>query len=142
MLAITLQTPSVAQQQYRWLSASLRLGKKPILTSWGTTLATHMYIFKCCLKPTSGCECVWNRIRTYGAAKPHGRLTACCLKPLGHPNILAGMVGLAPTVLGLTGRCCILLKLHPNVVDAIGFEPMFFYCHSSQSPEDSLHASI
>lgn len=108
----------------------------------GTTLATHMYIFKCCLRPTSGCECVWNRIRTYGAAKPHGKLTACCLKPLGHPNILAGMVGLAPTVLGLTGRCCILLKLHPNVVDAIGFEPMFFYCHSSQSPEDSLHASI
>ena len=35
------------------------------------------------------------------------------------------MVGLAPTVLGLTGRCCILLKLHPNIVDAIGFEPMF-----------------
>ena len=25
------------------------------------------------------------------------------------------MVGLAPTVLGLTGRCCILLKLHPNI---------------------------
>lgn len=49
-----------------------------------------MYIFECCLRPTSGCECVWNRIRTYGAAKPHGRLTACCLKPLGHPNILAG----------------------------------------------------
>lgn len=35
------------------------------------------------------------------------------------------MVGLAPTVLGLTGRRCILLKLHPNFVDAIGFEPMF-----------------
>lgn len=38
------------------------------------------------LRPTSGS--VWNRIRTYGAAKPHGRLTVCCLKPLGHPNIV------------------------------------------------------
>lgn len=54
-----------------------------------TTLVTHMYIFECCLHPTSGCESVWNRIRTYGAAKPHGRLTACCLKPLGHPNVFA-----------------------------------------------------
>ena len=27
-------------------------------------------------------------------------------------------------------------------MDAIGFEPMFFYCYNSQSPEDSLHASI
>lgn len=44
-----------------------KLGKKPILTSWGTTLATHMYIFECCFKLTSGSECVWNRIRTYGA---------------------------------------------------------------------------
>ena len=48
---------------------------------------------------------VWNRIRTYGVAKPHGRLTACCLKPLGHPNILAGRVGFEPTTCGLTVRC-------------------------------------
>ena len=54
-------------------------------------------------KPTSGS--VWNRIRTYGAAKPHGRLTAWCLKPLGHPNILAGRVGFEPTTCGLTVRC-------------------------------------
>ena len=38
------------------LRLAIRLGKKPILTSWGTTLATHMYIFECCLRPTSGCE--------------------------------------------------------------------------------------
>ena len=73
----------------------------------GTILATHMYIFECCFRPTSGHEfifylciqlnlfCVWDRIRTYGGIYfSLGRLTVCCLKPLGHPNILFSTMSL------------------------------------------------
>ena len=75
-LANWATTPSDAQQQYRWLSASLRLDKMTATLNGRmanvvgyfvplhslTTLATHMYIFECCLRPTSGCELLGRRI--------------------------------------------------------------------------------
>ena len=67
--------------------ATLTVKRKPVIRYDGKNLDhsyVHLWVL---LHPTSGCESVWNRIRTYGAAKPHGRLTACCLKPLGHPNV-------------------------------------------------------
>lgn len=35
----------------------------------------------------------------------------------------AGQVGLEPTILGLTGRSYIPLKLLANIVEVVGFEP-------------------
>ena len=89
----TIAGLSAPKRLIKTMSRKHPKSQQPICTSLG-------FFF-----PTSGCECVWNRIRTYGAAKPHGRLTACCLKPLGHPNILAGRVGFEPTTCGLTVRC-------------------------------------
>ena len=73
--AILSTPPSDAQQQYRWLSASLRLGKMTATLNGRmanvvgyfvplhslTTLATHMYIFEFCLRPTSGSGGYGNR---------------------------------------------------------------------------------
>ena len=108
VLAITLQTPSNAQQQYRWLSASLRLDKMAATLNGRmanvvgyfvplhslTTLATHMYIFECCLRPTSGN--ILKSMQRY-------------IKYLRNQNFqrtfFAGEVGFEPTTNRLTVYC-------------------------------------
>ena len=86
-----------------------------------TTLVTHMYIFGCCLRPTSGIA-FGIGFEPMEVLISLGRLTVCCLKPLGHPNIFAGTENYDISTPCLTGKRS-ASELRSN----------FFFCRKSES---------